>query len=181
MKAFIGCSSYDEIDDIYFDNAKEVSEVLIDKGYDLVFGCRNMGLMGSIYDSFMDSGAEVTAVCTEFYKEDLDLVSCKKVLVPDTVGQLEEFMKSDVLIFLPGGYGTYNELFYMINAYVTKDHNSKIIVMNVNNYFENLKGILSKVKNDKFAKIFDFVHVVDSVEELGSLLEDEKCLSMEKM
>lgn len=176
MKCFVGCSSYDEIDEKYFESAREVSKVLIDKDYELVFGCCNRGLMGSVYDEFKSNNALVTAVCTEYYKSDLDMVDCNKVLVSTTMDQLNEFMKSDVMVFLPGGYGTYNEMFYMINAFVTKDHTSKIIVINTDGYYEELKSILSTIKSERFAKVFDFVYIVDTIDELRNVLSEQSLI-----
>ena len=181
MEAFVGCSSYDEIDNKYFDASKEVSTCLINNGYDLVFGCCNRGLMGNVYDEFKSNGSHIKAVCTEYYKDDLNNVDCEKVLVKDTMEQLNEFMKSDILVFLPGGYGTYNELFYMINAYTTESHKSDIIVINIDHYFDPVIEILSTIKKEKFAKVFGFVHVVSDSKELNALLGGNKCLSMEKM
>lgn|SRR5574344_261941 len=170
MKVFIGCSSYNDIDRKYFETAKKVVLKCINLKYELVFGCCNNGLMGLVYDEYMKSGLNVYAICTKHYKDDLNTVKCNKVLVNNTYEQIDYFMKSDLYIFLPGGYGTYNEIFYLINSYVTGEHKNNIIIVNTDHYYDELKIILEKIKNEKFAKVFDFVKFIDKIEELDLIL-----------
>ena len=134
MKVFVGCSSYDDIDKKYFDTAKKVSNILIDHNCTLVVGGGDYGLMGSVYHQFLDNDKPVLGIATDYYKCDLDKMDCKKIYVKSTLDQMAAFMKeSDIFLFLPGGYGTYNEIFYMICEYVNQTHNKNIVIKNGEN------------------------------------------------
>jgi uncharacterized protein (TIGR00730 family) len=173
MKIFIGCSSYDDLNDIYYKEAKNISNVLVNKDFSLVFGGCAHGIMGTVYDVFKTNNKEIFAIQTEHYKEELNNIDCNKEVKSSTLEQLERFMElSDIIMFLPGGYGTYNEIFYMISEYVNETHHNKIIVMNINHYFDELKLILNKIKEEKFASLFDFVRIVENSNDLDSLLEE---------
>ena len=172
MRVFVGCSAYDEINSVYFKEARKISDVLICKNYELIFGCRNKGLMKEVYQTFIANNINVKGICSKTFEHDLDEINCNKKLVESTCDQLKEFMKSDLMVFLPGGYGTYNEIFYMINAFVNGEHYSKIIIININNYYDELISILNKIKKEKFAKMYDFVYIIEDSNELESLLEE---------
>ena len=173
MKVFVGCSSYDDIDKKYFDTAKRVSKVLIDHNCTLVVGGGDYGLMGSIYHQFLDNDKPVLGIATDYYKCDLDKMDCKKIYVKSTLDQMEAFMKeSDLFLFLPGGYGTYNEIFYMICEYVNQTHNKNIVIVNIDHYFDGLIQVLNRIRNEKFAKQFDFITFVNTIDEFKSYMEE---------
>ena len=125
---------------------------------------------------FSDSASQLKdireKIRNSYTKEELDNLDCFKEVKRTALEQMERFMQlSDLIMFLPGGYGTYDEIFYMISEYVNETHHNKIILMNINNYFDGVKTILNKIKEEKFASLFDFVKIVDNTDELNSLLE----------
>lgn len=173
MKVFIGCSQYNDIDKKYFDTAKKVSNSLINHNCTLVFGGASSGLMGCVYNSFKEKNVSIYAIQTEHYKYELDKLDCNKKVVSTTLNQMEEFMNnSDLLMYLPGGFGTYNEIFYMICEYINETHNKKIVIINIDHYFDGLIEIIEKIKREKFAKKFDFITFINSIDELDKYMED---------
>ena len=173
MKVFIGCSSYDNLDNIYYEEAKKLSRKLIDKDCSLVFGGCAHGIMGTIYNEFKSSNKEIFAIQTAHYSYELENIDCNKKVAHTTLEQLECFMnESDLLMFLPGGYGTLNEIFYMISEYVNETHNKKIIIYNINHYFDGIDMMLNKIKKENFANLYDFVKIISNLDELDSLLEE---------
>ena len=173
MKVFIGCSSYDDLNKIYYDEATKVANKLVNKDFSLVFGGCAHGIMGTVYDVFKSNNKEIYAIQTKHYSYELDNLDCHKEVQESTLGQLERFMQlSNIIMYLPGGYGTYNELFYMISEYVNETHNKKIVVYNINNYFDELEKIFCKIKEEKFASLFDFVKIINSLDEFKSYMEE---------
>lgn len=173
MRVFIGCSSYDDLKDIYYKEAADVAKTLVNKDFSLVFGGCAHGIMGTVYDVFKSNNKEIYAIQTKHYSYELDNLDCHKEVQESTLGQLERFMQlSNIIMYLPGGYGTYNEIFYMISEYVNETHHNKIIIYNINNYYDDLKNILNKIKEEKFASLFDFVTIVDNLSDLDHLLEE---------
>ena len=58
------CSSSNKVDDIYKEEAKKVGDLLAKKGIRLVYGGGNMGLMGVLSNSAINSGGDVYGVIT---------------------------------------------------------------------------------------------------------------------
>ena len=173
MKVFIGCSSYDNLNEIYYKEAESLSKYLVSKNCSLVFGGCGRGIMGVSYRIFKENNKDIFAIQTRPYSHELDSLECNKDIKESTLEQLEAFMKeSDLLVFLPGGYGTYNEIFYMISEYVNQTHNKKIVLYNINNYFDGVKVILDKIEKERFASLFNFVKIIDNLDEFKSYMEE---------
>ena len=58
------CSSSNKVDDIYKEEAKKVGNLLAKKEIRLVYGGGNMGLMGVLSNSAINSGGDVYGVIT---------------------------------------------------------------------------------------------------------------------
>ncbi len=173
MKVFIGCSSYDIIDKKYFEEGSKIASFLASKNNSLIFGGSSHGLMGCVYNEFKKQNRDILAIQIEKYKEDLNDLECNKKLLKNVYDQLVAFMnESDVLIYLPGGYGTYNEIFYMMCEYINESHNKPIIIYNINGYYDEIDKILNKMKEEKFAKKFNFVKIVNNLDEFKSIMEE---------
>ena len=62
MNLFIGCSS-SKIDDKYSILSKElIDDISKIENIDLVFGASNSGLMGDVYNSFLNNNKKITGV-----------------------------------------------------------------------------------------------------------------------
>ena len=156
MKIFISCSSSDEIKDEY----KIVSKYLIEeisKDNDLVFGCANRGLMGISYNAFLNNNRKIYGVCNEMYIDDLKELKLNEVR---HVKCLEESNKllgelSDVILILPGSFGTLAELMDLLEEKRTGIHNKEMILFNINGFYDDLINMFNKI-NNKVSKRYDF-------------------------
>ena len=156
MKIFIGCSSSKEIKDEY----KIVSKYLVDelsKENDLVFGCTNRGLMGICYNSFLNNNRIITGVCYEMYKEDLKKLSLNEVHMVKTLEESNRLLEnlSDILLFLPGSFGTLSEFIDILEEKRTGIHNKEMILFNINGFYDDLISMFNKIYNN-VSKKYDF-------------------------
>lgn len=177
MKIFIGCSSSDEVSDEYKVVTKYLAEC-ISKDNDLVFGCANRGLMGICYNEFLNNKRNITGICYEMYKDDLKDLTLNDIIM---VNNLEDSMrtlqeKSDLIIFLPGAFGTLSEFMYILESKRTKLHNKDIIIFNINGFFDDLINLLNNV-NKKISKDYDFsklCKVFNSVDNITNYINSKK-------
>ena len=169
MKIFVGCSSSNNIDEKYKNDAKKLSEI-ISKDNDLVFGASDNGLMGIFYNEFLKNKRKIFAVCYEIYIEFLEKLKVDESYIVKTLGDSNEKLieLSDVLIFMPGGYGTMCELIYALETKRTKNHNKKIIIFNSNDYFDEQLSMYKNADNQKFVTTSykDLCLVSNSVKEV---------------
>lgn len=171
-KVFIASSSYDNIPEIYFEEAKKVANICINKNYDLVFGCRNKGLMGIIYKQYLNTERKITAICMKEYESDIEeLQRVDEVkLFNTTIEQMDYFMnETDILIYLPGGYGTLTELSYLINAKVMGIHNKEIIIVNSSNFYDKILEHFNKLFKEGFITKKPYIEV-SNIDELNNIL-----------
>ena len=145
MKLFISCSSQDTIKEEYKEQAKSLAEIL-SKDNDLVFGSSNHGLMGVVYNEFLQNDRDITGICYTIYEDLLDELKLDRVIKVNTLAESTNALvnESDALIFMPGAYGTLEELIEAIELKRTKKHDKKIIIYNINNYFDDLLNTFNK-------------------------------------
>ena len=86
---------------------------------------------------------------------------------------LESPQKSDVFVVMPGGIGTFEEFFEILTLKQLARHNKKIIIANVNRYFNQLLAMLDKAVNEQFlqANHLQLFSVCNSIDEIFDLLK----------
>ncbi len=154
MKIFIGCSMNNQIDKQF----KKTSEILLSKvliKHDLVFGACNSGITGIAHDIACKNNRNITGVAPTIYKDNFKNSKCnKEIEVVDVANRMNEFIKeSDVLLFLPGGYGTLAEFFFMVDKKRAGEFNKPIILYNdhESKYYDMLLKLLNQFKRFGFA------------------------------
>lgn len=177
MKIFVGCSSKNEIDPKYLkENKKLLDLVLIEN--DLVFGACDSGIMGIAYNSALNNGSKVTGVCPEAYKDDLKSLKCDKEIVTGSVSDRTKILinESDMLLFLPGGIGTYQELFSAIESKRSHEFDKPIIIFNSNGFFNKFIEMMKQNYDEGFSKESDSSNYViaNTIEEVLSYCANEE-------
>ena len=156
MKIFISCSSSDEIKEEY----KIVSKYLIEelsKDNDLVFGCTNRGLMGLCYNSFLKNNRKIYGVCNQIYKDDLKDLKLDDIMYVNSFEEANIIFGeiSDVILVLPGSFGTLSELIDLLEEKRTGIHSKEIILFNINGFYDDLINMFNKIYNNVSNK-YDF-------------------------
>ena len=137
MNLFIGCSASETIDEYYINDCSNLIKMIAKiENIDLVYGAYNRGLMGLCYSEFEKNNKNVVGIITK-YHDDMDgdeVVGDKKIVVSTTTERFNEiFSNSDMVLILPGGLGTYAEIFSAIEE--SRIGNMKKIILYNCNYF----------------------------------------------
>lgn len=177
MNIFIGCSSSDSISDEY----KIVTKYLVEsisKDNDLVFGCADNGLMGICYREFKDNNRKIIGVCYEMYKDKLNDICVDEVCMVNNLEESNKILqeKSDIIIFLPGAFGTLSEFIYILESKRTLLHNKDMIIFNINGFYDDLINMFNII-NRKISKDYDFYklcNVFTTVDEIKKYIDDKK-------
>ena len=106
--------SSSNLDKVYYDEAYLIGDYLAKKGYNLVCGCV-CSLMNSVSLAFKNNGKDVQIMET---KNDLvDYYPYPMQLFPSVCDRKKALYSNvSLAIFLPGGIGTFDELFGAIEA-----------------------------------------------------------------
>ena len=80
--------------------------------------------------------------------------------------------KADVFVMMPGGIGTFEEFFEILTLKQLARHDKKIIIANINGYFNPLLAMLEKAVNEQFLQSnhLQLFSVCNSIDEIFDLL-----------
>lgn len=108
------CGSSPGVDPAHRDAAVALGEVLVERGIDLVYGGGSVGLMGVLADTVLDGGGMVTGVIPRhLWEKEVGHHDLSELLVVESMHERKMAMadRGDAFIALPGGVGTFEELF----------------------------------------------------------------------
>ena len=177
MNIFVGCSSRNTENEIYNRIAEEIGNFIVKESHNFVFGGCDLGLMGKIYAIVSNAPkSEIIVTIAKAYADDLKSLSYSKADMFDTVNERKNaFINlADVMIFIPGGIGTIDELLTAIETRRNREHNVPIIVINGNGFFNQLLSMLERIYDEGFAdsKNRQLYFVADTVDEAIEYLSE---------
>ncbi len=153
MKICIYCASSKAIPSTYFELSKKTAELLAGEGHHLIYGGGARGLMGQIADTYLEKGGEVTGVIPGFMKEvEWDHPGVKNMhVVKDMIERKQMFFDlSDLLMALPGGVGTLEELSEALSLKRLGLIRHPIIIANFNGFYDEFLIYLNKMVDQDF-------------------------------
>jgi hypothetical protein len=155
--------------------AQATGAMLAARGWRLVYGAGDVGLMGEVARAAMAAGGDSLGVIPnhlvqrEAGRRDLttfviteDMHERKKVM----------FMNSDAIVVLPGGAGSLDELFEVLTWRQLGLHNRPILLLDTEGYWQPLLALLRHLIGEDFAgaELFDYLLAVPDVATLESRL-----------
>jgi uncharacterized protein (TIGR00730 family) len=147
------CGSADAIHADYLDGARQMGETLAKRGLRLIFGGGKTGLMGAVADGALAAGGEVIGVIIPSMNTPaLAHMGLTRMDVPSDMHARKARMHelSDGYIALPGGFGTFDELFETITWAQTGAHEKAIGLLNIRNYFNPLLAAMDHAVSEGF-------------------------------
>ena len=167
----IFCSAADDIDAVYFEKARELGAWLGENKKTLVYGGANIGLMECVARSAKEHGAFIMGVVPTKLEERGAVSDLLDVTFRvDNLSERKDAMlrESDILVALPGGVGTLDEVFHVMASASIGYHSKKVIFYNVNGFWEELMAFLNRLRGQHFARRpwENFCLVANNMEEL---------------
>lgn len=147
------CGSADEIHPDYRLAGRQMGRVLAENGITLVFGGGKTGIMGAVADGALEAGGAVVGVIVESMNTPaLAHFGLTRLEVTATIHERKARMYelSDGYIALPGGFGTFDELFETITWGQIGLHEKPIGLLNVRGYFAMLMAAIDHAQQEGF-------------------------------
>ena len=165
------CGSSSGNDPAFVAAAAELGRSITQHGYGLVYGGASIGLMGTVADSVLASAGVVTGVLPKSLADkEIAHPGLSELIITTSMHERKTRMAdlSDAFIALPGGLGTFEELFEILTWAQLGFHQKPIAVLNVNGYFDKLIEFLENSAEKGFIKAAHqkMLLVSDSPEEL---------------
>ena len=132
------CGSSDNVHTDYFEGARSMGRTLAERGIRLVYGGGKTGLMGAVADAVLEAGGLVVGVIIpSMNTAALAHIGLSQMDVVDGMHARKARMHelSDGYIAMPGGLGTFDELFETITWAQTGAHEKPVGLFNVRNYY----------------------------------------------
>jgi hypothetical protein len=127
--------------------------ILAERGLRLIYGGGKTGLMGAIADGALSAGGEVIGIIIpSMNNQALAHDGLTHMEVPPNMHTRKARMHelADGYIALPGGYGTFDELFETITWSQIGHHQKPIGLLNVKNYYAPLLAAMDHAVNEGF-------------------------------
>ena len=140
------CGSRPGNDPVYAEAARATGQWIGEHGGQLVYGGGRNGLMGIVAEATQAAGGRVVGIIPKALV-DLEQANthCDELHVVDTMHERKALMadRSDAFIVLPGGIGTFEELFEVWTWRQLRYHDKAIGVLNVAGYYDALLVFLA--------------------------------------
>lgn len=164
------CGSSGGMRPIYTEIAQQLGRAMVDRGIGLVYGGGGIGLMGAVADAVLDAGGRATGVIPNgLATKEVAHPSLTELVVVKTMHERKAKMAAmaDAFLALPGGMGTFDELFEILTWGQLGIHRKPIGILNVDNYFDPLISMVDNAVHEGFvAPVYrNLLIVAGSIEE----------------
>lgn len=139
----------------YAEAAREMGRLLVGEGIGLVYGGASIGLMGVISDAVIDAGGEAIGVIPrDLMEKELAQKRLSDLRVTSSMHERKAMMAelSDGFIALPGGIGTFEEMFEIWTWGQLGYHTKPIAMLNTAGFYDALAAFLDRVVSEGFLK-----------------------------
>ncbi len=160
----------------YEDAAVAMARSLAARAIDLTYGGGSVGLMGVIADEMLRLGREVIGIIPQaIASREVAHHYLTELRVVRSMHERKSLMTelSDGFIALPGGFGTFEELFEVITWAQLGIHQKPIGILNVAGYFDPMLEMVERGIEEEFIRpqYRDLILVSENPEELLDLME----------
>ena len=125
----------------FADLARAVGDWIGRHGGQLVYGGGNNGLMGVVADATLAAGGRVVGILPKALVErEWAKLDCTELHVVDTMHERKRLMaeRADAFLALPGGIGTFEELFEVWTWRQLGYHDKPVGLLNAAGYYDSL-------------------------------------------
>jgi uncharacterized protein (TIGR00730 family) len=139
----------------YAEVAKEMGRAIAARGWTLVYGGGNVGLMGVVADAVLAAGGKVIGVIPEaLLARELGHHGVTELRVVNTMHERKALMAdlADAFVALPGGIGTFEEFFEVLTWAQLGIHKKPCGLLNTRGYYEPVMDLLGNAVKEGFLK-----------------------------
>lgn len=137
----------------YKENAKLLGNILAKNKIELVYGGSRIGLMGQVANEVLKNNGKVIGVMPKgLFSGEMVHKNLTKLIEVKNMHERKQTMAelSNGFISLPGGLGTYEELFEVLSWAQLGIHKKPIGLLNVSNFFDPLLHMIQNTCTEGF-------------------------------
>ncbi|CAJ1003309.1 MULTISPECIES: TIGR00730 family Rossman fold protein [Brevibacillus] len=141
------------VDAVYAETARKLGQEIARRRLGLVYGGSNMGLMGCTANAVLESGGTAIGVMPRgLFRGEMAHTGLSQFYEVADMHERKAKMAelSDAFIALPGGYGTWEELFEAVSWCQLGIHQKPVGILNVNGYYTPLLQMIGNAVSAGF-------------------------------
>jgi hypothetical protein len=172
MRVCVYCGSSTGEDQRFVAAARAFGTALAQAGIGIVYGGGRIGLMGAVADAALAAGGEVIGIIPRFLEEREVAHAGVDLRVVASMHERKALMAelSDAFVALPGGFGTFEEIFEVITWVQLGLLDAPCIFANVVGYYDGLIGAIDHAHatgfiNDRNRRLVESYPTVEAVVE----------------
>jgi uncharacterized protein (TIGR00730 family) len=153
FKLCVYCGSRPGSDPAYLRAAQEIGQAIGRRGWGMAYGGGRVGVMGCVADAALAAGATVKGVIPEsLMRREVGHTGLTELRVVQTMHERKRLMAEDcdAFVALPGGIGTFEELFEVWSWRHLGYHDRPIGLLDTAGYFQPLMALLRQAASAGF-------------------------------
>ncbi len=160
----------------YLAVAREMGRALAGRGYGTVYGGAQVGMMGALADAALAAGGQVIGVIPHVLeKVEITHRGLTELHVVPNMHERKALIasRSDAFIALPGGIGTFEEIFEAMTWAQLRIHVKPCLFLNSGGYYDKLLEFMDHVGNEDMfrGKNRGLMLVANTVDEALAIVE----------
>ncbi|RZI71461.1 MAG: TIGR00730 family Rossman fold protein [Pseudomonas sp.] len=157
----------------FAESARAVGHWIGERHGQLVYGGGRTGLMGTVAEATREAGGRVVGIIPQaLVDKEVANQACDELLIVDTMHERKALMskRAGAFLALPGGIGTFEELFEIWTWRQLGYHDKPIGILNVAGYYDGLLTFMAHSVSDGLMSPWQ-MELVRSADAHGPLLE----------
>ena len=162
----------------YTDAVRELGTELARRSITLVFGGSREGTMTVLADAVLGNGGKAVGVFTRSLPMNLLYPGLTETIITDDLAERKAgmFARADAVIGMPGSFGTWDELFDVLERSKIEMINGRnpkpIGILNLNGFYDGLAALLQRSMDEGFtsSKYKNLLRFADNVPALLDII-----------
>ncbi|KNH21425.1 LOG family protein YvdD [Priestia megaterium] len=160
----------------YKEAAVSLGRCMAQKNYRLIYGGSRMGLMGEVANEMLQHGGEVIGIMPRgLFSGEIVHTALTELIEVESMHERKATMHelADGYIALPGGFGTFEELFEALCWAQIGIHKKPVGLLNVNGYYNPLMQMVQHAVDEGFStdSAIRLINISDTPEQLISSMD----------
>ncbi len=173
------CSSSGKLDPKYYDAGERLGRALVERGWGLVYGGGNAGLMGTVARAVKGAGGHVVGIIPDFMIErELAFHAADELITVTTMRERKRLMaeRADAFVTLPGGIGTLEEFTEIMTERYLNLTRKPVVLVNQDGFYDDLIRFFDRMVHERFKSpgLTDLFTVADHVDRVWPLIENPR-------
>jgi uncharacterized protein (TIGR00730 family) len=169
----------------YKKEAIKLGQTLAEQNIRLIYGGSDVGLMGVIAKAVLEYGGDVTGIIPRHLLEkEVAFTELKDLRIVDSMHERKALMEklSDGFIAMPGGFGTFEEIFEMITWRQLGLNQKPCGFLNINGFYDKLISFIDYAISEGFihGTLQDAINTGITSLELIEKLKNSKPITIDK-